>query len=276
MALEPQQPHGRALAGNRGRSCWQTYLDRHARRSGIVPVRECGFHVALHALDEMPECPNCGEQRFARASMFDVAEPDHASLHDDEDAAGWTPSATASRSRATPGLPGRRARVGAAADCSEWTRIGRSLTADIRLDDPTVSRRHALVCRQDERVRVLDDRSLNGIFLNGERVEWHDLADGDELIVGRYRLLLPRHARVAATPARPTRPQIGSAVRRRRRTSRTTRSGRAADATRSKPTGRSARARGTDIRKCARGVGGDAADALAPPRAARSARARCA
>jgi pSer/pThr/pTyr-binding forkhead associated (FHA) protein len=70
----------------------------------------------------------------------------------------------------------------------EWTKIGRSLTADIRLDDPTVSRRHALVCRQDEGVRVLDDRSLNGIFLNGERTEWARLEDGDELIVGRYHL----------------------------------------------------------------------------------------
>jgi pSer/pThr/pTyr-binding forkhead associated (FHA) protein len=44
------------------------------------------------------------------------------------------------------------------------TKIGRSLTADIRLDDPTVSRRHALVCIQREGVRVLDDRSLNGVF----------------------------------------------------------------------------------------------------------------
>ena len=71
---------------------------------------------------------------------------------------------------------------------SEWTRIGRSLTADIRFDDPTVSRRHAIIVRQDDSVRVLDDRSLNGVFLNGERVEWGELADGDELIIGRYRL----------------------------------------------------------------------------------------
>ena len=92
----------------------------------------------------------------------------------------------------------------------EWTRIGRSLTADIRLDDPTVSRRHALVCRQEDRVRVLDDRSLNGICVNGERVEWDDLADGDELIIGRYRLYFLDTARVAATRlARPTRPEVG-------------------------------------------------------------------
>ena len=51
----------------------------------------------------------------------------------------------------------------------EWTRIGRSLAADVRFDDPTVSRRHALIVRQADGVRVLDDRSLNGVFVNGER-----------------------------------------------------------------------------------------------------------
>ena len=70
----------------------------------------------------------------------------------------------------------------------EWTRIGRSLAADVRFDDPTVSRRHALIVRQADGVRVLDDRSLNGVFVNGERVEWRVLADGDEIVVGRYRL----------------------------------------------------------------------------------------
>lgn len=70
----------------------------------------------------------------------------------------------------------------------EWTRIGRSLAADVRFDDPTVSRRHALVVRRADGVRVLDDRSLNGVFVNGERVEWHTLRDGDELVVGRHHL----------------------------------------------------------------------------------------
>ena len=55
-------------------------------------------------------------------------------------------------------------------------------------DDPTVSRRHALIVRQADGVRVLDDRSLNGVFVNGERVEWRVLKDGDEIVVGRYRL----------------------------------------------------------------------------------------
>jgi pSer/pThr/pTyr-binding forkhead associated (FHA) protein len=70
----------------------------------------------------------------------------------------------------------------------EWTRIGRSLAADLRFDDATVSRRHALIVSQPEGVRVLDDRSLNGIFVNGARVEWSPLTDGDEITIGRHTL----------------------------------------------------------------------------------------
>jgi pSer/pThr/pTyr-binding forkhead associated (FHA) protein len=70
----------------------------------------------------------------------------------------------------------------------EWTRIGRSLAADLRFDDATVSRRHALIVSQPEGVRVLDDRSLNGIFVNGTRVEWSPLTDGDEITIGRHTL----------------------------------------------------------------------------------------
>lgn len=70
----------------------------------------------------------------------------------------------------------------------EWTRIGRSLAADVRFDDATVSRRHALIAIEENGVRVLDDRSLNGIQVNGRRVEWSPLADGDELVIGRHAL----------------------------------------------------------------------------------------
>jgi len=40
----------------------------------------------------------------------------------------------------------------------------------------------------DAPLRVLDDRSLNGVFVNGERVEWSTLADGDEVVIGRHHL----------------------------------------------------------------------------------------
>ena len=71
----------------------------------------------------------------------------------------------------------------------EWTRIGRSLAADVRFDDATVSRRHALVVHQADGTRVLDDRSLNGVYVNGRRVEWSPLKDGDQITVGRHTLI---------------------------------------------------------------------------------------
>jgi pSer/pThr/pTyr-binding forkhead associated (FHA) protein len=86
----------------------------------------------------------------------------------------------------------------------EWTRIGRSLAADLRFDDATVSRRHALVVNQADGVRVLDDRSLNGVFVNGRRVEWSPLADGDEITVGRHTLFFMDTAVVAPTVAAAT------------------------------------------------------------------------
>ncbi len=52
-----------------------------------------------------------------------------------------------------------------------------------------MSRRHALIVRQPDGVRLLDDRSLNGVFVNGTRVDGRTLSDGDEIVVGRYHLL---------------------------------------------------------------------------------------
>ena len=46
--------------------------------------------------------------------------------------------------------------------------------------------------RAPDGVRVLDDRSLNGVFVNGQRVEWSTLAHGDEILVGRYRMYFAR------------------------------------------------------------------------------------
>ena len=83
----------------------------------------------------------------------------------------------------------------------EWTRIGRSLAADVRFDDATVSRRHALIVVQADGVRVLDDRSLNGVYVNGERVEWSPLSDGDQIAVGRHLLWFLDTATVGAAAA---------------------------------------------------------------------------
>jgi pSer/pThr/pTyr-binding forkhead associated (FHA) protein len=104
------------------------------------------------------------------------------------------PPAWLGETRAGLGTPGRYlafeqdAGVVVCPVSREWTRIGRSLAADIRFDDATVSRRHALVASEEAGVRVLDDRSLNGIIVNGRRVEWSPLVDGDELVIGRHTL----------------------------------------------------------------------------------------
>ena len=77
----------------------------------------------------------------------------------------------------------------------------------MRFDDPTVSRRHALIVRHPDGVRLLDDRSLNGVFVNGARVDGKALQDGDEIIVGRYRLAfvsVPPDAHAADADAEQT------------------------------------------------------------------------
>jgi predicted RNA-binding Zn-ribbon protein involved in translation (DUF1610 family) len=156
--------------------------------AGSFECESCGFAVALHERDQVPSCPNCSGSRFRRSSLFGrtdehdvpqsvdgppewldeardalVAEGDYLAFEDDE------------RVQVVPLQDG-------------WTRVGRSLSAHIRFDDPTVSRRHALVFRDEGGARILDDRSLNGVFRNGDRVELAELEDGDEIAIGRFRL----------------------------------------------------------------------------------------
>jgi pSer/pThr/pTyr-binding forkhead associated (FHA) protein len=64
------------------------------------------------------------------------------------------------------------------------TRIGRRTTADIVIDDTTVSRRHALVLERGGAPVIADDRSLNGVYVNGRRVREARLHHGDEVQIG--------------------------------------------------------------------------------------------
>ncbi len=67
--------------------------------------------------------------------------------------------------------------------------IGRHPESDIFLDDITVSRRHAEIRREGSAYSLLDTGSLNGTYLNHERIEASPLGDGDELQIGKFRLL---------------------------------------------------------------------------------------
>jgi pSer/pThr/pTyr-binding forkhead associated (FHA) protein len=62
--------------------------------------------------------------------------------------------------------------------------LGRAPSADIVLDDATVSRRHAVIARQEGQTVLLDDRSRHGVLVNGERVGRAVLHNGDTIHLG--------------------------------------------------------------------------------------------
>jgi hypothetical protein len=76
----------------------------------------------------------------------------------------------------------------------DLTTVGRHPDSDIFLDDVTVSRRHAEFSREDDRFVVRDVGSLNGTYLNRERIESTPVSSGDEVQVGKFRLLFFTHA----------------------------------------------------------------------------------
>jgi hypothetical protein len=186
--------------------------------AGSFRCQHCDYVLTLLGSDILTDCPRCGGGDFARASLFRAGQlggrrsgrdetlaghrVGRGSEHEDTLADHRSPGAISQPQRDAT-LTEARERIEGPGEylvyeesgewrtvalTREWTRIGRSLAADVRFDDPTVSRRHALIVRQPDGVRVLDDRSLNGVFVNGARVEGRILNDGDEILVGRYRL----------------------------------------------------------------------------------------
>jgi len=71
----------------------------------------------------------------------------------------------------------------------ERTRIGRSPECEIFLDDVTVSRNHAELVERDGAFFVEDQGSLNGTFVNRRRIDSVRLETGDELQIGKYRMI---------------------------------------------------------------------------------------
>jgi pSer/pThr/pTyr-binding forkhead associated (FHA) protein len=71
---------------------------------------------------------------------------------------------------------------------AERTTVGRLTDSDIFLDDVTVSRKHAEFIRSGAEYTIRDVGSLNGTYVNGERVEQTELASGDEVQIGKFKL----------------------------------------------------------------------------------------
>ncbi len=173
--------------------------------TGTFRCEICGHVLEMTTADVLPACPGCDGASFTRASLFagtgrfQRAEPEVQTHGDAVDAA-----------RDAIDESGRylvfhdAGEVRTVAMPGDAMRIGRSLSAHLRFEDPTVSRRHAVLIAEADGVRVLDDRSLNGVFVNGERVVSQLLADGDEIVIGRYRLrFADRSAMAAETAAAP-------------------------------------------------------------------------
>ncbi|MCJ7726470.1 MAG: FHA domain-containing protein [Acidimicrobiia bacterium] len=75
----------------------------------------------------------------------------------------------------------------------EWE-AGRNIDAFIFLDDVTVSRHHARFVLSEGRLEVQDLGSTNGTYVNGARTDYSSLVSGDEVIIGRFHLVVARSA----------------------------------------------------------------------------------
>ncbi len=75
---------------------------------------------------------------------------------------------------------------------TDVTTVGRSTDRDIFLDDVTVSRKHAEILRAGSDFTIQDQGSLNGTYVNRERVDSSTLATGDEIQIGKFKLLFFR------------------------------------------------------------------------------------
>lgn len=72
---------------------------------------------------------------------------------------------------------------------ADITNAGRHPDCEVFLDDVTVSRKHATIRSTDDGYVIRDEGSLNGTYVNNERISSHVLQSGDEVFIGKFRLL---------------------------------------------------------------------------------------
>jgi pSer/pThr/pTyr-binding forkhead associated (FHA) protein len=146
----------------------------------------------------MSYCPECGHHnresaRFCGRCGASLLEPDpgeptqaFAAYVDDEgvdEASDGGVDAAVLVIRLGGGRAGEQFRIDA-----DKMAIGRAPTAAVFLDDITVSREHAVLERRADGLHLSDAGSLNGTYVNRQRIESVRLADGDEVQIGKYRL----------------------------------------------------------------------------------------
>jgi pSer/pThr/pTyr-binding forkhead associated (FHA) protein len=133
-------------------------------------------------------CSSCGTEleiasdQTQAISRVDLRDP--LAGHGDIAVDTLTPTLTATLMVRSGPQAGERFSLGKAT-----TRIGRHPDSDVSLDDISVSRRHAEIERQGTEYVLRDAGSLNGTYVNQRRSDSVVLQQGDEILIGRFRLL---------------------------------------------------------------------------------------
>jgi pSer/pThr/pTyr-binding forkhead associated (FHA) protein len=155
----------------------------------------------------MPYCTNCGQQNPAEARFCSQCGTRLAAAASAESLSETTATITfdvderglgSSESAAVDALPVGHALLVVQRGPSAGSRFlldddivtaGRHPDSEIFLDDVTVSRRHAEFRRSGPTYAVADVGSLNGTYVNRDRIDEVTLQDGDEVQIGKYRLV---------------------------------------------------------------------------------------
>ena len=146
---------------------------------------ECGFVVAEGA----NYCPKCGA--FQGAAEAPKEDATTATYVIDDQTGELKPVDVGDVAAQSGALVVRSGggRVGQSFPLTgEKMTIGRSPEAGVFLDDVTVSREHATLIHRGGDWFLDDSGSLNGTYVNRQRVDSHRLADGDELQIGKFKL----------------------------------------------------------------------------------------
>lgn len=142
------------------------------------------------AVDDLP-CPQCGEPNPVDAnfcSTCGMALPRGEDVHTETHT--LTHVALDTVGTEVPALVViRGANAGSRFAVAPGTTIGRHPDSVIFLDDVTVSRRHAEIVEDPGGLAIVDSGSLNGTYLNGDRIERHVLSEGDQVQIGKYRFV---------------------------------------------------------------------------------------
>ncbi|MGA2836166.1 MAG: FHA domain-containing protein [Acidimicrobiales bacterium] len=164
-------------------------------RSGAATLDHVFCHNCGHRNPEgVNFCSSCGASMVTSAPDTSVSVSPVEDLHDSGD--GGAPVGQLELPRGVGLLVVRRGNDEGARFPLEngETTVGRHPDSDVFLDDVTVSRKHAVFVTEDQVTTVRDCGSLNGTYVNRERIEEATLASGDEVQVGKFKLVYLRGA----------------------------------------------------------------------------------